>query len=318
VATIVLGVEDSFRADDAVALAGDLAGAAEAEVLAVSAYLFDDDPAAHYNLAIRASLRQTTERVLDRACQPLSQLRVHRVAVADPSPARALIRAATDAGATLIVIGSTHSEFTGRLRPGTTAWRLLQGAPCAVALAPQGYRMRPHLTFNRVTAAFDGSAGGYAALSTASRIARATGQTLRVVSVFAPDALAPPWLHVSPGFLRVSPDAEQAARTALERAVADHPGAQPAFLVGDPGRELARESEVCDLLVVGSRGYGPEGVLVLGGVSDRVMQTAACPALIVPNGVETPLAELFPAYGKLRIDSTDAPGSGAPRLPVAS
>jgi nucleotide-binding universal stress UspA family protein len=316
VATIVVGVEDSFRAQDAVALAGDLAEAANAEVVAVSAYRFDDDPAAHYNLAIRASLQETTERVLDRACQPLSHLRVHRVAVPDPSPARALIRAATEASATLIVVGSSHGEFTGRLRPGSTAWRLLQGAPCAVALAPQGYRMRPHLTFNRVTAGFDGSAGGYAALSAASRIAQATGQSLRVVSVFAPDALAPPWLHAAPGFLRVSPDAEHAARMTLERAVADHPGAEPAFLVGDPGRELARESEVSDLLVIGSRGYGPEGALVLGGVSDHVMRTAACPALIVPNGVETPLAELFPTCGKLRIDSTDAPGSRAFPLPV--
>ena len=42
VATIVVGIEDSLRGQDAVALAGDLARASGAEVLAVCAYPFDD------------------------------------------------------------------------------------------------------------------------------------------------------------------------------------------------------------------------------------------------------------------------------------
>lgn len=67
----------------------------------------------------------------------------------------------------------------------------------------------------------------------------------------------------------------------------------------DPG-EPARESEVCDLLVLGSRGYGPAGAVTLGDVSDALLRSAACPAIVLPNGV-TP--ELFPECGKVPIDS---------------
>ena len=96
--TIVVGVEDSFRAEDAVALARDLAGAMGADILAVSAYPFDDRPSAHYNLAMRDALREAAERTLDRLCQPLNQLTVERVAMPDPIPARALLRVASESG----------------------------------------------------------------------------------------------------------------------------------------------------------------------------------------------------------------------------
>jgi nucleotide-binding universal stress UspA family protein len=37
-----------------------------------------------------------------------------------------------------------------------------------------------------------------------------------------------------------------------------------------------------DLLVMGSRGYGPIGRVLLGGVSNRVIRSAACPVEVVP------------------------------------
>ena len=65
-ATIVVGIEDSPRGQDAVALACDLAGASGAEVLAVRAYPFDSRESAHYNPARTASgalpgTRRTTD-----------------------------------------------------------------------------------------------------------------------------------------------------------------------------------------------------------------------------------------------------------------
>jgi nucleotide-binding universal stress UspA family protein len=185
------------------------------------------------------------------------------------------------------------------VRPGSTAWRLLQGAPYPIALAPQGHRLRPHLTGGRVTVAFDGSAGAHSALSAAAPLARAAGLPLRVVTVFAPDVAAPPWLCTPPGYLRDMGDAEREARAQLERAVDGLPGAEPAFLLGDPARELARESEVSDLLVIGSRGYGPAPAVLLGEVSGRIVETSACPVLIVPNGIAEPLRGLVEARGEL-------------------
>ena len=38
-----------------------------------------------------------------------------------------------------------------------------------------------------------------------------------------------------------------------------------------------------DLLVLGSRGYGPLKRVLLGGVSAKVVDEAACPVLVVPR-----------------------------------
>ena len=41
-----------------------------------------------------------------------------------------------------------------------------------------------------------------------------------------------------------------------------------------------------DLLVCGSRGYGPLRRVLLGGVSSRLLRRAACPLLVVPRRTE--------------------------------
>ena len=81
------------------------------------------------------------------------------------------------------------------------------------------------------------------------------------------------------------------------------PHAETAFLKGTPALELARESEVSDLIVIGSRDYGPSGAVILGGVGGRVMQTAVCPAVVVPHAAAAPLADLVQRCGELLIDS---------------
>jgi nucleotide-binding universal stress UspA family protein len=296
-ATIVVGIEDSPRGRDAVALSSDLARATGAELLVVCAYPYDEREEAHYNLAMRDPLREAAEATLERLSEPLSQLpKVRRLAVADPSPARALFAVAESEAAALIVVGSSHSGFSGHVLPGSTARRLLNGAPCPVALAPQGHRLRPHLARGRVTVAFDGSPGAQAALLAAAPLAQAAGMSLRIVSVFSPEPVASPWLNVPPGYVRITTDAEQSARAALARAAESIPWAETAFLTGDAASELERESEASELLVIGSRGYGPAPAVLLGAVSGRLANTAACPLLIVPNGADVPADGLF---GKL-------------------
>jgi nucleotide-binding universal stress UspA family protein len=48
-------------------------------------------------------------------------------------------------------------------------------------------------------------------------------------------------------------------------------------------KELVDASQGADLLVVGSRGGGGFGRLVLGSVSSQVLQHAACPVVTVPH-----------------------------------
>jgi nucleotide-binding universal stress UspA family protein len=55
---------------------------------------------------------------------------------------------------------------------------------------------------------------------------------------------------------------------------------------GDPAEVLAARSRDLDLLVVGSRGYGPVRQVLIGGVSAELMRRAACPVLIVPRSAD--------------------------------
>jgi nucleotide-binding universal stress UspA family protein len=295
---IIAGIEDSLRGQDAVALAGEIAVASGAGVLAVCAYPYDEDPAAHYNLAMRAPMREAAEEALAEVCTPLTSMTtVQQRTVADVAPARALVAAATEVDAPLIVVGSSHAGFSGQVLPGSTGAHLLDGAPCAVAIAPQGHRLPPHRSGGHVTVAYDGSPTARAALRAGAQLAQAFARALRIVTVFPPDVSAPLWLHVPAGYVREPGKAREAARAELERAAAQTPGAEPVLKVGDPAVELARESEDAELLVIGSRNYGPAPAVLLGSVSSRLVQKAGCPVLVVPRGVDAPLDRLC---GKLR------------------
>ena len=54
---------------------------------------------------------------------------------------------------------------------------------------------------------------------------------------------------------------------------------------GDPVERLAAASSDLDLLVVGSRRYGPLRRVLLGAVSGPLIDRVHCPVVIVPRGV---------------------------------
>jgi nucleotide-binding universal stress UspA family protein len=62
--------------------------------------------------------------------------------------------------------------------------------------------------------------------------------------------------------------------------------------VGDPGDFLIAASENVDLLICGSRGYGPTRAVLLGGVSRRVTSEAHCPVIVLSRGAEADLEAL--------------------------
>jgi nucleotide-binding universal stress UspA family protein len=117
-----------------------------------------------------------------------------------------------------------------------------------------------------------------------------------VIQVLDVAEYATPGLMGGPDFLLVRDDIERQLRGHLHDVVAELPrdaSAAAVFLMGDPAHELATESANLDLLVTGSRGYGPLRAVMLGGVTGRVVRDAACPVVIIPRSVEAPLARLF-------------------------
>ena len=62
---------------------------------------------------------------------------------------------------------------------------------------------------------------------------------------------------------------------------------------GRPADMLIGLSETLDILVMGSRGYGPLKAVLLGGVSGQVIRSAACPVVVVPRRAASAVGSVF-------------------------
>lgn len=60
-------------------------------------------------------------------------------------------------------------------------------------------------------------------------------------------------------------------------------GVEPHAVYGDAVEVLTLYSASLDLLIVGSRGFGPVGRLVHGSTAQHLAGTARCPLLILPR-----------------------------------
>jgi len=58
---------------------------------------------------------------------------------------------------------------------------------------------------------------------------------------------------------------------------------EPQVLVGDPADALLRATGRAALLVLGSRAYGPAGVVLPGGAATAVLGSARCPVALAPR-----------------------------------
>ena len=95
--------------------------------------------------------------------------------------------------------------------------------------------------------------------------------------------------------------AEKELRRVVSELAGDVPVEVDAF-VGDPAETLVDLSARMDLLVCGSRGYGPVRAVLLGSVSRRVVGEARCPVIVLPRGVKASLESLM----------EEVPGAAAP------
>jgi nucleotide-binding universal stress UspA family protein len=216
------------------------------------------------------------------------------------SAPRALHEAAEEFGAGLLVLGSTHRGRVGRLLPGSTAERLMHGAPCPLAVVPCEWK--PGGGVKTIGVAYVDTPEGSQALRGAVALARRAGAKLRVLSAGKPHGLdlSETYGGGSVGTETVRyEDIASALRLAVEKAV-EHATegvvgveVEPDVSVGDPTDFLIAASENVDLLVCGSRGYGPRRAVLLGGVSRRVTAEAHCPVIVLARGAEAGLDALI-------------------------
>lgn len=295
---ILVGIDPLRHDPEAPVLAALLARATGAPVIAVATY--DNTP---YRLGV-ADDRELRGTALARlaAIEPAFHgLELETAALAGPSAARVLHDYAEQRGAGLLVLGSTHHGVAGRITLGSTADPLLHGATFPVAVAPRGFAERMH-GIDRVGAAFIDSREGHEALRAAAALATAFGAELRAVTAVDPIAWNATSL-VQPYDVRARLDlSRDHAETTLRRAVDSLVPAMPVrteVLVNSPVPALERFSNDVDVLVCGSRGYGPLGSVLLGGVSRRLVHRAVCPVIVVPRGTERMIEDLVGARATL-------------------
>jgi nucleotide-binding universal stress UspA family protein len=208
-----------------------------------------------------------------------------------------LHRVAEELGAGLLVVGSTDRSEPRRVMPGSTAERLMHGAPCPIAVVPRSWQSGGELRVLGI--AYSDTPEGRAALEEGLALAQRANASARVITAVKPrgsdrgtggrqgqeartfdaagyeiDAVKDQILNK---VLRLAPDVQ----------VEPDVGAQ------DAAEFVIAASYDVDLLICGSRGYGPKRAVLLGGVSRKVATGAHCPVIVLPRGVTAGLRRLL-------------------------
>jgi nucleotide-binding universal stress UspA family protein len=135
----------------------------------------------------------------------------------------------------------------------------------------------------------DGSEGGAAALEFAAGEAAFRGARLRIVSAWEVPVVEPNGGHFGPAPLDPATwdafrmRAQRVADDAFETVKKLHPSleGEAQALQGQPADVLLAQGADAALVVVGRRGLGGFRSLLLGSVSQQVVQHATCPVVVV-------------------------------------
>jgi nucleotide-binding universal stress UspA family protein len=192
---------------------------------------------------------------------------------ASPSIGQGLHSVAEVLDADLLVVGSSSHGLAGRVLIGNDTTSALDGAPCAVAVAPIGYS-DDSSPLREIGVGYNGSPESEHALGVARKLAGRYGTKLSAMHA------------VTLPFFRLTAIVDE-IRFAVEDAtnqIADLGGVEPHCVYGKAEEELTLYSASLDLLVLGSRSYGPLGRLLHGSTSRRLTQSCRSPLLVLTRG----------------------------------
>jgi len=206
-------------------------------------------------------------------------------------------------GSDLLVLGRRRRSKLGRLVLGSVSAEVVERADVPVTVvrhagdattppedgtAAQDSPLLPCDVVQstpRVVVGVDSSGSSILAIRHAAEVCRRTGATLEAVFAWQTSGLAPlpgSWAHMP-----ASEDYERHARELLDQAIAaagvDLPAGRLERTVVNtsPAAALVDASEGAGRVIVGSRGLGGFGRLLLGSVSRQVLEYAACPVTVV-------------------------------------
>jgi nucleotide-binding universal stress UspA family protein len=199
------------------------------------------------------------------------------VSVSAPTPARGLHEQAEAQGADLIAVGSCSRGLLGRAMLGDDARAALNGTPCALAIAARGYATAS-TPLMRIGVGYDASPESTAALAAARQLAAETKGSVRALQIVTIPSVM--YTGLMPPLLGESVDTMiEEARGRMEGM----PDVEGRAVYGVPGEELSAFGDELDLLVVGSRNFGPVRRRVVGSTCDYLERHARCSLLTLPR-----------------------------------
>ena len=273
---VIVGVDGEEGGRDAIALAKMLS---EKRGTLSLAYIYHGDPHVWRGTSppYEATEMERTRHLLRRE-RERAEVDAHLHCRGSASIGRGLHELAEKLGADLIVIGSCRRGLIGRVLVGDDTHSALNGAPCAVAIAPAGFAHQPAIV-REIGVGYDGSPESEQALMAARELARSHGARIRALSVVS--------LKNVRDEKPIPADWPEAAERLVDERLnrlSELPGIEGDAVYGGPREELSRFSGEVDLLIVGSRGYGPLGRLLHGSISRYLVRHAACPLLVLARG----------------------------------
>lgn len=286
---VIVGYDGSEHGRDALVLGRALARLLSAPLIALLAYtpeawLWAPGTAEPADADEREQMTATARAALSTA--PGAEVRV----IASPSAAGALHAEAQKENAQLIVVGSCHHGTVGRILLGAVSQQVLDASPCAVAVAPAGLAGRPESRFDTIGVGYDDTPEAVNALQTATALARLRRphSELRILWAAHLAARALPAAAVSYFNPHYFEQVRHQVADRLEEVAAPIRGdlqVRTQIASGRTTNAITDRSAHLDLLVVGSRGYGPVKRVLLGSVSRRLVRDARCPVLVVPRAI---------------------------------
>jgi nucleotide-binding universal stress UspA family protein len=277
---VLVGVGDDQGGRDAIALGRLLAGSDGDGALTLG-HIFHADPSVPWGFQdpTKPTLEEQSHQLLEQIAGQTG-VSAHLRWYGAPSVGRGLHELAEAIDADLLVVGSSRHAMLGRVRLADHMRAALNGAPCAVAIAPAGYADEPSVV-REIGVAYDGSPESEHALAVARTLAAGLGTKLSAFQAVPLPVFG--WSGL-PTARTLGVPVDDMIKQARER-IEGLGGVEAHVASGAPGEELTVYSASLDLLVVGSRSYGPVGRLIHGGVSEHLARTARCPLLVLPRGV---------------------------------
>jgi nucleotide-binding universal stress UspA family protein len=271
---VLVGVDGRQGGRDAIALARELA---TPDARITLAHVYGSDWVLGHGAAVGADIdRSVASEILVRERQKAG-IDAALVCSALSPPARGLHELAEERGADLLVVGSSRHALLGRALIADDTRAALNGAPCAIAIAPRGYTQMDH-RLRTLGVGYDGSRDAEAALGAARELAVRFDAAIRAMWVVS--------LQDVKDETPLPADWPQTTEVLVSRCQGELErleGVDAEATYGGPREELARLSREVDLLIVGSRSYGPAHRLFQGTTSTYLTRHTGCPLLVLPR-----------------------------------